>query len=876
MEKLSSLEIRKRFIQFFEEKSHLKISGSSVVPHNDPTLLFINSGMAPLKKYFLGKEEPPSPRLCNFQPCIRTKDIDDVGDRHHLTIFEMLGSWSIGDYYKEKAVSLAYELLVGRLGFDKNRLYVTVYEGSKSLGLDPDLVSAKAWEEVGIDPSHIIQLGEDNFWGPAGETGPCGPCTEVFYDCGDEFGPAWKPGQEFDTTKRYIEIWNAGVFMELNKNIDGTFSSLPLKSVDTGSGLERMAMIMNGFESVYETDLLKPILDLCLKLYHLDMGTSRMLTDHLRAAAFIIAEGVGPGNEGQGYIPRRLLRKCIAALVKGKIEKVVFDEVIGKVIDILSPIYPKLKSNSEYVYHQINTEIADFMPIVRKGLDKIEDACEGLKGDIFPGEVAFDLVTTFGLPLDVIYSELNAKNLRLDQKSYEKAYEKHRDVSRVVKSTSGEGGASDEKLGESLKGLNPTSFLGYETMEHEGQVLKIFSRGNEVQEVNGHDEFLLVCPETPFYAESGGQSGDFGFVEAGSGRAEIVDTIKWEKIHLHKAKMVEGVMKVGEEVKLCVNKEKRIQTRNNHSATHLLHSALHSVVGKHALQKGSAVNHERLRFDFQNNKALTEEEVEKIENIVNSWIRENSAGKVEVLDYNDALKAGALALFGENYEEKVRVVTFGGNSVELCGGTHVPSTGEIGLFVITSESSVAKGIRRIEGVTGARAFQLLQKRSKILKQASKLLASKPEDIIDSISQLQKKSKEKKKATEKVSSSTVEYKENLNLILGNSAKFMMARLDQDKNALKTLGDQLIDKGDQDIITLVGVEEKSVRTFVWVKKELSKKVNASDLLKKILTPIEGKGGGKPVFAQGGGSKVEGVPKMFDLVQNGELAKWFEERI
>lgn len=876
MEKLSSLEIRKRFIQFFEEKSHLKISGSSVVPHNDPTLLFINSGMAPLKKYFLGKEEPPSPRLCNFQPCIRTKDIDDVGDRHHLTIFEMLGSWSIGDYYKEKAVELAYELLVDRLGFDKKRLYVTVYEGSKSLGLDADLVSAKAWEKVGIDPAHIIQLGEDNFWGPAGETGPCGPCTEVFYDCGDEFGPAWEPGQEFDTTKRYIEIWNAGVFMELNKNADGTFTSLPLKSVDTGSGLERMAMIMNGFESVYETDLLKPILDLCLKLYKVDMPTGRMLTDHLRAATFIIAEGVAPGNEGQGYIPRRLLRKSIAALVKGKVEKVNFDEVVGKVIEILAPIYPQIKSNSEYVYHQINTEITDFMPIVRKGLDKIEDACENLKGKTFPGEVAFDLVTTFGLPLDVIFSELNEKGLNLDQDAYEKAYEKHRSVSRVVKSTSGAGGASDEKLASSLKGLEATSFLGYEKMEDKGKVLKMFSQGDEVSEVKNNDEFLLVCHQTPFYAESGGQAGDFGWVEAGSGKAEIVDTIKWEKIHLHKAKMTEGKMNIGEEVKLSVDKDTRVQTRNNHSATHLLHSALHAVVGKHALQKGSAVNHERLRFDFQNNKALTEEEIEKIENIVNEWIRENSSGKTEVLEYRDALEAGALALFGENYEEKVRVVTFGENSVELCGGTHVPSTGEIGLFVITSESSVAKGIRRIEAVTGAEAFKLLQSRSKIVKQASKMLAAKPEDIVNSISQLQKKSKEKKKARENVSSSSVEYKENLNLTLKNSAKFMMARLDQDKNALKTLGDQLIDKGEQDIVTLVGVEEKSVRTFVWVKKELSKKVNASDLLRKILTPIEGKGGGKPVFAQGGGSKIEDVSKMFDLVQSGELAKWFEERI
>ncbi|MDC0254602.1 alanine--tRNA ligase [Bacteriovoracales bacterium] len=876
MQKLTSLEIRNRFIEFFQEKEHLKISGSSVVPKNDPTLLFINSGMAPLKKYFLAKEEPPHPRLVNFQPCIRTKDIDDVGDRHHLTIFEMLGSWSIGDYYKEKAVELAYELLVDRLGFDKNSLYVTVYEGSKELNLDPDNISAKAWERVGIDPSHIIHLGEDNFWGPAGETGPCGPCTEVFYDCGDDFGPAWKPGDEFDTTKRYIEIWNAGVFMELNKNADGTFSSLPLKSVDTGSGLERMAMIMNGLESVYETDLLKPLLDLCLKLYKLDMQTSRMLTDHLRAAAFIISEGVGPSNEGQGYIPRRLLRKCIAALVKGKIDKVDFSPVLEKTIEILSPIYPQLKSNSEFIFHQINTEISDFMPIVKKGLEKIDQSIKELKGDIFPGEVAFDLVTTFGLPLDVIKSELQSRNVSLHEEDYEKAYAKHRSVSRVVKSATGEGGASDEKIEEALKGIALTKFSGYEKMEDKGTILKTFHRGEEIEEVKNNEEFLFACDQTPFYAESGGQSGDKGHVTTSTGKAEVLDTMKFGKIHLHKAKVLTGSIKSNQEAELIVEKSLRVQTRNNHSATHLLHSALHAVVGKHALQKGSAVNHERLRFDFQNNSALTEEQIENIENLVNQWIRDNSGGEIEEVEYNEAIKSGALALFGENYEEKVRVVKFGKNSVELCGGTHVSSTGEIGLFVITAESSVAKGIRRIEAVTGAAAFNLIQKRSRILKKASMLLASKPEELVESISQLKKKSKEKKKSTEAVSSSDVQYLENRNLTLNNRAKFMMARLDKDRDSLKTLGDQIIDKGEQDILTLVGVEESSVRTFVWVKKELSKKVNASDLLKKILKPIEGKGGGKPFFAQGGGSNIQDVSKMFDLVENGELTKWFEERI
>jgi alanyl-tRNA synthetase len=637
-----------------------------------------------------------------------------------------------------------------------------------------------------------------------------------------------------------------------------------------------MAMIMNGHESVYETDLLKPILDLCLKFYGQDMQTSRMLTDHLRAAAFIICEGVAPSNEGQGYIPRRLLRKCIAALVKAKIKKVEFNEVLEKIIEILSPIYPQLKSNKEFIFHQFNTEITDFMPIVKKGLEKIDQSLKELKGDVFPGEVAFDLVTTFGLPLDVIKSELQLRKRFLNEEAYEKAYAEHRSVSRVVKSATGEGGESDNKLEEELKRIKSTKFLGHETMEGQGSILKMFSKGECVEEVDENKECLLVCDQTPFYAESGGQSGDKGYLKTSTGRAEIIDTVKVDKIHVHKAKVLEGPLKLNQEVFFQVDRDLRIQTRNNHSATHLLHSALHAVVGKHALQKGSAVNHERLRFDFQNNAALTEEEIEKIEHLVNQWIRENSQGETDLVEYNEALKSGALALFGENYEEKVRVVKFGENSVELCGGTHVPSTGEIGVFIITSESSVAKGIRRIEAVTGASAFKLVQKRSRILKQASRILASKPEELVESISQLKKKSKEKKKSLENTPSSSVEYIENMNLTLKNSTKFMMARIDKDKNSLKNLGDQIIDRGDQDIVTLVGVEESSVRTFVWVRKELSKKVNASDLLKKILQPIEGKGGGKPFFAQGGGSNVKDVSKMFDLVMNGELSKWFEERI
>jgi len=878
MKPLSSLEIRQKFLEYFEKNDHLKIKASSVVPQNDPTLLFINSGMAPLKSYFLGKEEPPKPRLCNFQPCIRTKDIDDVGDRHHLTIFEMMGSWSIGDYYKERACELAYNLLVGELGFDPKKLYMTVYGGNVSLGIPADTESIEAWKKCGVAEDHIVVLGDDNFWGPAGETGPCGPCTEVFYDTGAEYGPEYKPGKHFDDESRYIEIWNAGVFMELNKQKDGTFTSLPLKSVDTGSGLERLAMVMNGCDSVYETDLMQPLMELSRKLLtsagqETNMQKVRMLTDHLRAATFILGEGVAPSNEGQGYIPRRLIRKCVAALISNKVENIDFSEMIDKVLELIGDYYPQLRNAKDNILYNVNKELTEFVPIVKNGLDRIDKELEANQSSkkLFPGVVAFELVTTHGLPLEVLKADLEERNIPLDNDEYEAKYNMHKTVSRVI---SRKGGADEDTLEELISHLPATIFTGYTSEDGEAKVSTLIMGGESVEKATEGSEVLFVTDSTPFYGESGGQVGDCGLANTEKAKLEITDTMKVKNIHIHVAKVVTGELVKNDSIKLNVNNDVRDSIRRNHSATHLLHSALHQVVGKHAVQKGSLVKSDRLRFDFQHHQAVTREELDQVERLVNSWVMANNSGDTDLLEYEEALEKGAMALFGEKYDSKVRVVSFGKESVELCGGTHVKATGDIGLFLIASESSVAKGIRRIEAVTGSSAIKLMQERNDFLRKTSDILSAKPKDFADRIQELKKKSSEKKKEKTNVSLNETKFEKEVTLTLNNS-KFFLGQINTDADAIKQLGDQMIDKGEYQMACIVGKDGKAMRAFAWVEKSQSKKIKAGDLLKKVLAPVGGKGGGKPHFAQGGVPKPDEADKIFNAA-NEELTSWLNEQL
>lgn len=872
MKKLTSHEIRSKFIGYFEKHDHLKIQASSIVPQNDPTLLFINSGMAPLKNYFLGKEEPPKKRLTNFQPCIRTKDIDDVGDRHHLTIFEMLGSWSIGDYYKEEACKLAYELLVNEFGFDPKKLYMTVYGGSVEKGIESDEESVKAWMKCGVPEDHIIRLGEDNFWGPAGETGPCGPCTEVFYDTGEAHGPEYTPGGHFDDKGRYIEIWNAGVFMELNKNPDGSFSPLPLKSVDTGSGLERMAMVMNGHESVYETDLMKPIMDLVKETYRIeDLRKLRMITDHMRASVMILSEGIAPSNEGQGYIPRRLIRKCIAALVAHKVSKIDFTPIVDKIVELLSPYYPLLASGREACLYNLKTEINEFTPIITHGLGLIEEELKNTKGKTFSGKTAFELVTTFGLPLEVLQADLSERGYELDEKEYEVCYEEHRKKSRVI---SRKGGVNaDQDLLDQMVSTKPfTEFVGYDTLRVNGKVLGLIKENQWVETLTKGEQGFLLADKTSFYGESGGQVGDGGFISGEGFKAQVVDTLKSGGHHLHQLDVLEGVLKVGSLVELKVDSPSRSAIKRHHTATHLLHSALHEVIGKHAVQKGSMVRADRLRFDFQHNKAVTKEEIEQIEALVNGWIMKNNSKVEKLMDYSEAISSGAVALFGEKYDSKVRVIQFG-NSVELCGGTHVDATGDIGMFLIVSETAVAKGVRRIEAVTGMEALRVAQERQRLVKEVSELLNTGSEGVIERLKDMRQKMKELTKAPKK-SSGEVSLQDKIEHKVGNVG-ILVAQAIGELNDLKNYGDQLIDKGEHQLICFFGPDEKSIKVLAWSHKSLHSKVKASEIVMEALKPVGGRGGGKPQFAQGGTPEVEKLGELWTHVRK-DFQTWVGEKL
>ncbi|MFG1499989.1 alanine--tRNA ligase [Halobacteriovorax sp. XZX-3] len=855
MQPLSSREIRERFLDYFEKMDHLKISASSIVPQNDPTLLFINSGMAPLKNYFLGKETPPSPRLANYQPCIRTKDIDDVGDRHHLTIFEMLGSWSIGDYYKEKACKLAYDLLVHELDFDPKRLYFTVYGGNDDLGIKPDTESIEAWKKCGVPEDHIVVLGEDNFWGPAGDHGPCGPCTEVFYDTGAEYGPEYKPGGHFDDVSRYIEIWNAGVFMELNKQKDGTFEPLPLKSVDTGSGLERLAMVMNGCDSVYETDLLAPLMAFSKELLgkNTDIQTERMISDHMRASIMILAEGVMPGNEGQGYIPRRLIRKCVAACISRGV-KPNFNKHIQKTIEMLGDYYPQLKSAREAIIYNMEQEINEFVPIVENGLKKIEEelSTNSKSKELFPGHVAFELVTTHGLPLEVIKAELASKKIEFAEIEYNECYEAHRKASRVISRKSSVG-ADQERIELEFIEVADTEFTGYDSLETDSEILKIYRT---------EDEIYFATKETPFYGESGGQAGDIGTARTSTGELQIIDTMKVKNTHVHIAKIISGEIETGEKIELVVDGENRKASMRNHSATHLLHAALHEVIGKHAIQKGSMVTSERLRFDFQNPQAVSNEELIKVEALVNKWIMQNDSRTTKLCSYEEAIDNGAMALFGEKYDSDVRVIAFGKESVELCGGTHVGRTGDIGLFVITQETSVAKGIRRIEAVTGTEAVRVMQERTALLNAAAKELSTKPQEVPARIKDLRAEMKKKiKEASAKAAQngSTDFIKEVKRDYEG--FKLFAATLDADAKAVKEIGDNMINKGEVQLICLISKDDKGMKSFVWSNSD----VKAGDFLKKILEPVAGRGGGRPNFAQGGAPDVNSGAQVLEFIES-----------
>ena len=858
MKPLSSREIRQGFLDYFKQKDHQIIEGTTVVPKNDPTLLFVNAGMAPLKPYFLGQKKPQNPRMANVQPCIRTNDIADVGDRHNLTMFEMFGSWSIGDYFKERAVELAYGLLVDVLGFDSNRLYATVYSGNPQLGLDGDEESYQAWNKMGIPTDRIIRLGDDNFWS-AGDTGPCGPCTEVFFDCGEEYGPEWKPGEEFITTSRYIEIWNAGVFMELNRTEQGTFEKLPFKSVDTGSGLERMAMVMNNQQSVYDTDLFGPLMAYCRDQFKgLTETDYRIISDHTRAASFILSAGVTPSNEGQGYIPRRLIRKCVASIYRSESDLLKLIDIYDLVTDSLGEAYPDLKRYKDQIIHGLKQEITEFEPIIKNGIKIFHSRIKGMKGETIPGKLAFELVSTHGLPLEVITSLAQAEGLKVDSDSYAEEFKQHQDTSRVLASKKLQGGDANQ-LAEAAKALPPTCFDGYGAVSGEGKVTSILKDGSETSSLKAGEQGLIAFDKTVFYAESGGQVGDVGELICGNTVLKVTDVQKSGDTFFHMVEVTSGEVAKGETMQQEVEPLQRRDAASHHSATHLLHEALRRKLGTHVSQKGSLVGPGRLRFDFTHTKAVTPDEIHAIESLVNEWVWQDIPNESEEMPYDDAVKAGAMALFNENYGDVVRVVKFGDASIELCGGTHVKSTGEIGMILITSETSIAKGIRRIEAVTGQHALKLAQEQRATVKSVTEVLGAKPEEVVDQLTSLKKQLKKAQKAAKANEAKA----QTGGALFSNEARgevaskrYLVAVSGLDRSDLSSAVTAAMakDKIDTTVILNPG---KSNAVFVFVAKERTGEIKAQEILKGIMTEFGGRGGGKPHYAQGGFAS-EDAPK------------------
>ncbi|GAA4494104.1 alanine--tRNA ligase [Actinoallomurus oryzae] len=853
--------IRETFLRFFERNGHRRIEGASLVPVGDPTLLFVNAGMAPLKKYFSGEKVPPAPDLCDVQGCVRTKDIDDVGDRHHITYFEMLGSWSIGHYFKERAVELAYALVTGDFGLDPRRLYVSVFGGDETLGLPADEESARAWERAGVPRDHIVALpAEDNFWGPAGQSGPCGPCTEVFLDTGEEFGPAYVPGGEFDTSRRYIEIWNAGVFMQFDKGLDGVLRPLPFTSVDTGSGLERLELALNGLDSVYDTSLFAPLVRTVQDV----LGESgevlhhhRVIADHLRAAVAIMSDGVRPGNEGRGYIPRRLIRKCVTLAMGRDRERFDVAPVVDAVVRSLGPVYPHLVAEQAAVTAAIIGERDEFGDTVRRGLDRL-DRVVARHGRV-SGADAFHLFATYGLPVEITRDLAAARGVSLDREEFDDALRRHRELSRGTRTDRRL--RVDDVLPAAVASRPATEFLGHDTLSAEGTILTLFSGGTTVDAVAAGSDADLIVDRTPFYGEGGGQIGDRGTVRA-VGRDEALGEISDTVVHagggyLHRVSVRTGVLRVGDTVSLTVDPCSRADTAANHTATHLLNAALRAVLGPHVRQAGSLVEPRRLRFDFTHPGPPAREELAAVERLVNDWILTDAPRRVEVMAPEEAKASGAVSLEGEDYGRAVRVLSFGDFSRELCGGTHVEHTSQLGSFRIVSEQSVASGVRRIVAVTRRCAVDHSLAQAAALSEVAGALRTSPKDVVPAVRRLVETARTPKAARDTATlANTVE-------TVVNDVPVMLAQADGAVGGLRKEARRAAGERGRVVLLWTAAEEEKKTLVVGVPESLGDRLRADALVEGAIRRLGGGGGGNARIAQGGLTTAPTTDALIEII-------------
>ena len=863
---MKSAEIRDAYLKFFESKGHTIVPSSSLIPGNDPTLLFTNAGMVQFKDVFLGGDKRSYSRATSSQRCVRAggkhNDLENVGytARHH-TFFEMLGNFSFGDYFKRDAIQFAWEFLTEVLKLPKERLWVTAHIS--------DDEAADIWvKEIGVSPDRISRLDADNFW-QMGDTGPCGPCTEIFYDHGEDI-PGGPPGSENDHLDRYIEVWNV-VFMQYERQPDGTLIPLPKPSVDTGMGLERIAAVMQHVHNNYEIDLFQHLLKAAAQA----TGTSdmenkslRVIADHIRSCSFLISDGVLPSNEGRGYVLRRIIRRAIRHGNQLGQKQPFFHKLIKAMAEVMGDAYPELIKNQSHIERILLQEEEQFEKTLDKGMAVLEDALAKIKGSEIPGEIVFTLYDTYGFPLDLTNDIARERGLTIDMPGYDKAMDAQRARARA---------AGAFKVDYTAAGLDvpPTEFLGYSSLAEQGEILALLKGGAAVDHLSEGDDGVIVLNRTPFYGESGGQIGDSGYIESDSCRIEVRDCQKQGDSHLHLVHVLQGSVRVGDKVTAKVDTSVRQATALNHSATHLLHAALRKILGEHVTQKGSLVDSERLRFDFSHFEAVKPEQLKAIEALVNEQVRANSAVTTDHCDMEEAKAKGAMALFGEKYGDRVRVLTMGeGFSVELCGGTHVSRTGDIGLMRITSESGVAAGVRRIEAVTGANALALFDNLDQLVDNATRTLKTNRDNLIEKIEQLanQNRKLEKDLAQLKTRLATSGGGDVLSHAVDiGGIKVLSLNLEgADSKSLRDSVDQFKNKLGKAVVLLAAVEDTNkVALVAGVTQNITDQIKAGDLMRHVAEQIGGKGGGRPDMAQGGGTDVAALQTALASV-----APWVEQ--
>jgi alanyl-tRNA synthetase len=863
----STKELRKSFLEYFQERGHTVVPSSPLVPANDPTLLFTNAGMVQFKDVFLGRENRGYARAASCQRCVRAggkhNDLENVGytARHH-TFFEMLGNFSFGDYFKREAIGYAWEFLTRVLGLPSDRLWVTVYE-------DDDEASDIWLKELHVDPARFARCGaDDNFWS-MGETGPCGPCTEIFYDHGPEV-PGGPPGSPEADGDRYVEIWNL-VFMQYDRGPDGRMTLLPRPSVDTGMGLERLAAVLQGVHSNYRIDVFRDLMQAAAEqadVAERDSPSLRVIADHIRASAFLIVDGVLPANEGRGYVLRRIIRRAARHGAHLGLKEPFFYRLVEPLCGQMADVYPELGAERGRVEQALKREEERFAETLEQGLRILDEKTAALTSPVIPGELVFLLYDTYGFPTDLTLDIARERRLQVDMTGFEREMEKQRERARAASQF-----AAD--YAERLEIAARTEFTGYEHLVGESSVVALMVDGEPRERMEAGQEGAVVLERTPFYAEAGGQVGDRGVLRNASTLFEVQDTRKLGSVHAHLGNLRLGALRVGDRLRALVDGEARAATARNHSATHLLHSALRQKLGEHVTQKGSLVAPDRLRFDFSHTAPLTRAEILAVERLVNHWIVSNSPVETSIMALEEALSTGAMALFGEKYDQRVRVLRMGDYSTELCGGTHVARTGDIGLFKIVGEGGVAAGIRRIEALTGEGAVAWVESLEDRVQRASERLKTAPEQLEERLTQWLDERRQLEKEVERLKA-TLANRTGTDLVSQAEElagiKLLVSSLEgADAKVLRETADQLKNRLGSAIVVLGAVRDGKVMLVAGVTSDLTPRVKAGELVDWLSRKVGGKGGGRPDMAQGGGTDPARLPQALQ-----EVAGWLRERL